>query len=96
VTALGARRRRGQRGWPARFPVVQMPNAPLLVATAGWLADKAAGGSGYARAVFFAGLAVWAWQELTDGANWLRRVFGAAGLAYVVAQVGAVLETRTG
>ena len=89
MSTLSARWRQGQRGWPASFPVVQLPNAPLLVAAAGWLVDKAAGGAGYARAVFFAGLAVWAWQELTGGVNWLRRALGAAGLVYVVASLGA-------
>jgi len=91
MSSLVAAWERGQRGWPARFPVVQLPNAPLLAAGAGWLAEKATG-SGYARAVFLAGLAVWAWQELTDGANWLRRVLGAAALVYVVLDAGAALQ----
>jgi len=96
MSTLAARWRRGQHGWPARFPVVQLPNPPLLVAAAGWLADKAAGGSAYARAVFLAGLTVWAWQELTDGSNWLRRVFGAAGLMYAVSVVSTALDTHSG
>ena len=29
--------RRGQRGWPASFPLVQFPNAPLVVALGAWL-----------------------------------------------------------
>jgi hypothetical protein len=93
MSTLSERRR---RGWPVGFPVVQTPNPPLLVALAGWLVDKAAGGSAYARAVFLVGLAVWAWHELTDGANWVRRVFGAAGLVYVVVSVGASVDTRSG
>ena len=96
MSALVAAWKRGQRGWPASFPVVQAPNPPMLVAAAGWLADKAAGGSGLMRAVFLAGLAVWAWQELTDGANWLRRLFGAAGFVYVVISVGGALESQSG
>ena len=96
MSALGAHWRRGQRGWPARFPVAQLPNPPLLVATAGWLVDKAADGSGFARAVFLVALAAWAWLELTEGVNWLRRVLGAAGLVYVVVSVGAALEARAG
>ena len=96
MSALVAAWRRGQRGWPASFPVVQAPNPPLLVAAAGWLVDRAADGAPYARAVFFAGLAVWAWQELIDGANWLRRLFGAAGLVYVVVSVGGALEAQSG
>ena len=43
----------------------------------------------YARSVFYAGLAVWAWEELVSGANWFRRALGAAGLVYVVAKLGA-------
>ena len=85
--------RRGQRGWPASFPLAQFPNAPLLVALGGSLVAALTADSvhAYARAVFYAGLAVWAWEELTDGANWLRRLLGAAGLVYVVAKVGEAL-----
>ena len=85
--------RRGQRGWPERFPLVQAPNAPLLVALAAWLVAALTDGSvhSYARAVFYVALATWAWQELTGGANWLRRLLGAAVLAYVVAKVGDAL-----
>jgi hypothetical protein len=36
-------------------------------------------------------LAVWAWLELTDGANWARRVLGGAALGYFVAAVGQSL-----
>lgn len=87
--------RRGQRGWPASFPLVQFPNAPLLAALGAWVVAAFTGGSlhAYARAAFYAGLAAWAWEELTGGANWVRRSFGAAGLVYVVAKVGAALRT---
>ena len=85
--------RRGQRGWPAAFPVAQLPNAPLLVAFAGWGVGKATDGSvhDYARGVFYAGLAAWAWEELAAGDNWFRRLIGAGGFAYVVVQVGRAL-----
>jgi hypothetical protein len=82
---------RAQRGWPARFPVAQFPNAPLLVALVASLVAALADGSvhAYARAAFYTGLAAWAWEELAGGANWLRRALGAAGLVYVVVKVGA-------
>ena len=85
--------RRGQHGCPARFPVVQFPNAPLLVAFGGWLVAAATDGSAhaYARATFYTGLAAWAWIELTGGTNWFRRALGAGGLVYVVVKVGAAL-----
>jgi hypothetical protein len=81
--------RRGQRGWPARSPLVQFPNPPLLVAIGGWLVGAATGGTvhDYARAVFLVGLAVWAWLELVDGANPVRRALGAAGLAAVIVRI---------
>jgi hypothetical protein len=85
--------RRGQRGWPASFPVVQFPNAPLLIALGAWVVAALTDGSphSYARAAFYAGLSAWAWLELAGGVNWVRRALGAAGLVYVVVKVGAAL-----
>jgi hypothetical protein len=90
---LQARWRRAQRGWPASFPLVQFPNAPLLGALGAWLVAALTGGSvhAYARAAFYAGLAAWAWEELAGGVNWVRRALGAGGLVYVVVKVGAAL-----
>ena len=86
--------RRGQRGWPARFPVAQLPNAPLSVALgAGAIAVTTDGPvHAYARAVCYAGLAAWAWGELVSGVNWVRRALGAGGLIYVVDKVAAALR----
>ena len=84
---------RGQHGWPASYPVAQFPNAPLLVALGGWFVAALTDGAAhdYARATFYTGLAAWAWEELTDGANGLRRALGAAGLGYVIVTVGRAL-----
>ncbi len=84
----------GQRGWPARFPVAQVPNAPLWVALGGQLVAVMTDGSvhAYARAAFYAGLAAWAWEELVSGVNWVRRALGAGGLVYVVDEVAAALR----
>lgn len=81
------------RGLPARYPIAQVPNAPLLAAFAAWLLAALTHGSvhAYARAAFYAALAAWAWQELTEGANLVRRAIGAAGLVLVVARVGQAL-----
>ncbi len=91
---MSDRRRAGQRGWPASFPVAQVPNAQLSAALAGLLVAAATSGPvhAYARGVFYAGLAAWAWEELVGGVNWVRRAIGAAGLVYVVARVGAALD----
>jgi hypothetical protein len=81
--------RGGQAGWPRRFPLVQFPNLPLLVALAARaITDLTAVEETLhrrGRSLFELGLGVWAWQELTDGANWFRRLLGAAGLARVIA-----------
>jgi hypothetical protein len=89
--ALRDRWRRGQRGWPAKRPFVQLPNAPLIVALGGLLVAALTDGSvhAYARAAFYAGLAAWAWDELSGGVNRVRRALGAAGLIYVVVKVAA-------
>jgi len=87
------RRTGSRRDWPASFPVVQFPNAPLLVALGGWLVALPTHGTvhDYARAVFYVGLTAWAWAELTEGVNWLRRLLGVAGLVFVIVQVAAAL-----
>jgi hypothetical protein len=83
--------RRGQRGWPASYPIAQLPNAPLLIALASSLAAAATRGSArsYARSVFYAGLSAWAWEEVVAGANLFRRALGAAAFGCVVARLGA-------
>ena len=77
---------RAQRGWPPSFPLVQFPNAPLLVAIAAWIVAKLTGGTAHdvSRAVFTAALATWAVLELVRGSNWVRRVLGAVVLASIV------------
>jgi hypothetical protein len=84
---------RAQRGWPASFPLVQFPNPPLILALTGMLVAELATGSvqDYGRATFYAGLAAWAWLELTSGVNWARRVLGVAGLVFVVVRVAEAL-----
>lgn len=85
--------RRGQRGWPADYPIVQFPNAPLLFALSAYLTAAVTVGTlhAYARAAFYAGLAAWAWAELASGDNGVRRALGLGGLLYVIMKVGIAL-----
>ena len=85
---------RAQRGWPASFPLAQFPNAPLIVALVASLAGRSLDGRAhdYATAVFYVALGIWAYLEVTDGANWVRRLVGVAGLAYVVVELAAALD----
>lgn len=91
-TDLRALWRRAQRGWPGAYPLVQFPNAPLLVAIAASLASRAATGDVEAllAAVSRIGVAIWAYEELVRGDNAVRRVLGAAGLAYVAVAISGV------
>jgi hypothetical protein len=83
--------RRGQAGWPRAFPIVQLPNRPLLLAFAGRAVAAATDGPvrTAGRAAATVGLGVWAWEETTDGANWLRRAIGAGALAWLIARLRA-------
>jgi hypothetical protein len=81
--------RRGQRGWPRRYPIVQFPNPPLILAFGGLGLAAAADGTAHdaGRAIFTLGLAIWAWQEAMEGVNWFRRLLGAGALVWIVAQL---------
>ncbi len=77
--------RRAQRGWPASFPIVQFPNAPLLVALVASVVGYLSSGTLHdvARVIALLGLIVWAVLEIVRGSNWLRRLLGAGFLAYL-------------
>jgi hypothetical protein len=81
--------RRGQVGWPRRFPIVQFPNPPLLLAFAGWGFAAVTGGTAHdvGRAVFTFALAVWALEETLRGVNWFRRVLGLGVLVWIVTRL---------
>ena len=69
--------------FPRRFPLVQFPNDPLILAfLAGQLAGRLHGsGHDYASAVSYLAMVVWAYEELAHGVNWFRHLLG---LVYVL------------
>jgi hypothetical protein len=69
--------------FPRRFPLIQFPNDPLIIAfIAGQLAAMLHGvGSDDARAVSYLAMTVWAYEELVYGVNWFRHLLG---LVYVI------------
>jgi hypothetical protein len=87
VTSLREIYRRGQQGWPSRFVLVQLPNAPLWAGLGG-SAVAAVNDDGVvydgARIVATVGFVVWAIMELAQGVNWFRRALGAGFLVYLV------------
>jgi hypothetical protein len=76
---------RGQKGWPARYPLVQFPNAPLLLSLLASVVHRLADGTlaDHAWVVSRLALAVWAWEELVRGDNAVRRVLGLVALVLI-------------
>jgi hypothetical protein len=89
----GYRRVRGF-GWPRRFPIVQFPNNPLIVAFVAGQAAMMLRGAGHAdaQAISFLAMSIWAYEELTHGVNWFRHLLG---LAYIIS-TGAHLAGALG
>jgi hypothetical protein len=81
--------------WPARFPLVQFPNPPLLVALAASAATPLAHGAAHraARSLFFLSLGVWAYEEARHGDNWFRRLLGLGFCAYLIADLANALRS---
>ena len=75
-----------QLGWPQRFPIVQFPNAPLIIAfLAGQAATHAHGAThAYAYGISFIAMGIWAYEELVHGVNWFRHLLG---LGYTISTV---------
>jgi hypothetical protein len=83
VTAWRAFRRLTQLSFPRSYPIVQFPNAPLILAFAsGLLASNTHGREhSYAQSTSYLAMAIWAYLELFQGVNAFRRLLG---LAYTI------------
>lgn len=75
-----------QLGWPRRFPIMQFPNAPLIIAFLAGQAARHAHGTthAYATAISYLALTIWAYEELLHGVNWVRHLLG---LGYAISTV---------
>jgi hypothetical protein len=75
-----------QLGWPRSFPLVQFPNAPLIIAfLAGMVAGVAHGPAhADASAIAYLAMTIWAYEELIHGVNWFRHLLG---LTYMISTV---------
>lgn len=74
---------------PRRFPIVQFPNPPLIVAglagAVARLVDRRY--STAALLVSRLALLVWALEEVIAGANWVRRLLGLGGAGYALSRL---------
>lgn len=57
-----------------------------------WILASGSTAHAVSRAVFYVGLAVWAWLELSEGVNGFRRILGAAALAWIVVSLSGEIE----
>jgi hypothetical protein len=73
------------------YTVGQFPNTPLWVALAALLvalfSDEAGAVNDVARAVLYAALTIWAYEEAANGVNGFRRGLGAVALVLIVVAV---------
>jgi hypothetical protein len=90
LRALLAYKRLTGLSFPRRFPIVQFPNLPLIVAALAGAAGKFLDGSAHSyAAVSYLAMTIWAYEELVHGVNWFRRLLG---LAYVILLVVRVAD----
>ena len=83
-----------QIGLPRRFPIVQFPNAPLILAfLAGTVGSQMHGAArSYATAAAYLAMTVWAYEELARGVNWFRRLLGFAYVIILIMRVAHRLQ----
>ena len=83
VTCWRAFKRLTQLSFPRSYPILQFPNAPLILAFAsGLLANHTHGREhAYAQTISYLAMAIWAYLELFHGVNAFRRLLG---LAYTI------------
>jgi hypothetical protein len=79
--------------FPRRFPIVQFPNLPLIVA---FLASQSgrvvgAGERPYTTSISYLAMTIWAYEELVDGVNWFRHLLGFTYLVIIVVRVAQVV-----
>jgi hypothetical protein len=81
-------------GFPRRFPIVQFPNLPLIVAFLASEASHVLSGAEhpYARAVSYLAMTIWAYEELVDGVNWFRHLLGLAFMLIMIVRVAHAIQ----
>ena len=88
-----AYKRLTQYGLPRRFPLVQFPNVPLVIAFLAGEASQLSHGTAhtYTLAVAVLAMTIWAYEELAHGVNWFRHLLGLAYAIILVVRVAHAL-----
>jgi hypothetical protein len=94
LSAWLAYKRLTQLSFPRRFPIVQFPNLPLIVAFLAGEAGKFVDGSAhsYAASVSYLAMTIWAYEELVHGVNWFRRLLGLTYVILLIVRVAHALH----
>ena len=89
-----AYKRLTQLSFPRRFPIVQFPNLPLIVAFLAGEAGKFVDGRAhsYAASVSYLAMTIWAYEELVHGVNWFRRLLGLTYVILLIVRVAHALH----
>jgi hypothetical protein len=87
-------RRLTQLSFPRSYPIIQFPNAPLILAFASGLVAQHSRGLEHAdaQAVSYLSMAVWAYLELFQGVNTFRRLLGLAYTASTAIHLASALH----
>jgi hypothetical protein len=80
--------------FPRRFPIVQFPNLPLIVALLAGEAGNFLDGRAhsYAASVSYLAITIWAYEELVHGVNWFRHLLGLAFVILLVVRAAHALH----
>ena len=83
VACWHAFKRLTELSFPRSYPILQFPNAPLILAFASGLVAHSTHGRVHsdAQAISYLAMAIWAYLELFEGVNAFRRLLG---LAYTI------------
>jgi hypothetical protein len=75
--------------FPRRFPIVQFPNLPLIIAFLAGQGGTFLHGSAhsYAMAVSYLAMTIWAYEELVHGVNWFRHLLGLVFVILMIVRV---------
>jgi hypothetical protein len=82
-------------GFPRRFPIVQFPNLPLIVAFLAGQAGAFLHGTehSYTASVYYLAMTIWAYEELVHGVNWFRRLLGLAFVILLIVRVARAVHS---
>jgi hypothetical protein len=94
VSVWSAFKRLTELGFPRRFPLVQFPNTPLVLAILAGAAGMFVDGTAhtYTSSVAYLATVIWAWEELVNGVNWFRHLLGLTFAITVVVRVAHALH----